>query len=57
MVGTVLGFFFIPLAFLAVAKLSIVGPINLVVAAVGVLVFITSGYCWMQTTGRGQRST
>lgn len=57
MVGTILSFFFIPLAFLAVTNLPTVGPLYLVLAAAGLLVFVTSAHCLWLTTRWSQRSS
>jgi hypothetical protein len=54
--GTILGLFSVPLALLAITNLSAVGPLYLVVAAAGLLVFVISAYCWWLTTEQSQHS-
>jgi hypothetical protein len=52
-VGTVLSFFSIPLAFMAVTNVGVVPPIYLGVAAVGLALFLASAYSWWLTTRWG----
>jgi hypothetical protein len=55
-VGTILGFASIPLAFVVLANLSSLGFASLVTTAVALLTFATSASCWWLTARKLSRA-